>query len=340
MLLSVVIPVFNGERFLETILSCFRQQTVQDFELIFVDDGSTDHTRERLLAEVDTVPFPVTVETIAPLGVSAARNRGMELASGTYVSFVDVDDRIVPDYVEFLQKTAEGRPFDLLYFMSRRVPEHGPFTAAPARPDAKAVTRLAMLNRIADDPTRFGVYNLFIRRTFLEQGSFRFAAGYDYYEDYDLLYRMTARAGSVLVSENQLYFYVLQSGSAVATFRGERLSCVELLEAAVPELAKTVPEFVPVFRKWVIPRIYWSVLWQACLAFTPKETRRFARLSGMRKKLFPLLRYPGAKVRFSTLLFECAPDLFILAARLLGRRHSRIKKTDFQPFEEYLITWK
>ena len=56
MLLSVVIPVLNGERFLETILSCFRQQTVQDFELIFVDDGSTDHTRERLLAAADTVP--------------------------------------------------------------------------------------------------------------------------------------------------------------------------------------------------------------------------------------------------------------------------------------------
>lgn len=338
MLLSVVIPVFNGERFLETILSCFRQQTVQDFELIFVDDGSTDRTRERLLAAADTVPFPLTVETIAPLGVSAARNRGMELASGTFVSFVDVDDRIVPDYVEFLQKTAEGRTFDLLYFMSRRVPETGPFTAPPVQPDAKAVSCLEMLNRIADDPTRFGVYNMFIRRTFLEQGSFRFAAGYDYYEDYDLLYRMTARAGSVLVSENQLYFYVLQSGSAVATFRVERLSCVELLEAAVPELSVTAPEFVPVFRKWVIPRIYWSVLWQACLAFTPREARRFARLSGMRKKLLPLLRYPGAKVRFSTLLFECAPGLFIRAARLLGRSHSRIGKTEFAPFEQYLIS--
>jgi len=268
-LLSVIIPVFNGESFLDTIFDCFEQQTQKDFELIFVDDGSTDQTAARLQERAKSAAFPVTVETIEPLGVSAARNRGLELAHGQYISFVDVDDRVVPDYVETLARTASETPFELFYFQSRRVPEEGPFQPETAADGSRTIDKLAMLDRIAADPTKFGVYNLFIDRCFLEQHAFRFATGYDYYEDYDLLYRMTAAAESIRITEAQLYFYILQSGSAVATFRVERLSCVELLEQDLPYLQEHAPTFVPAFQNWVIPRIYWSVLWQACLAFSP-----------------------------------------------------------------------
>ena len=337
-LLSVIIPIYNGERFVDTIFDCFRQQADRNFELIFVDDGSSDGTAAKIRSHEGLEEFPFTVETIAPAGVSGARNRGLSLAQGKYISFMDADDRIVPEYTTVLGKLIdEYKSFDICMFQSRRVPEDGPFKTETtfAEEGAHDVTSLQMLDRIASNPTKFGVYNMFVDRRFIKKHSFKFSEGYDYYEDYDLMYRMCAVAERILLTEHQMYFYLLQEGSAVASFKVERLSCVKLLESDIPFLKKHAPKFVKAYKHWVIPRIYWSVMWQACLAFSGKDACWFAKKAKMRLRLLPLLTYPDKKVSLSTLLFEISPRLFILAAKVLGRSHSRIGDTDKAPFEEY-----
>jgi len=333
-LLSVVIPVYNGAPHIKHILDCFRKQSSHDFELIFVDDGSTDNTRELLDKAQKTESFPIVVETIEPLGVSAARNHGMELATGEYLTFVDVDDRIGSEYMDLLLEN-ESREFDMLGFRSLRVPEDGPFEPKTKYEGVREIDRLDFLRLIADDPTQFGVYNFFYAREFMERYHFRFSTGYSYYEDYDFLYRVVSVAGKILQTDHQLYYYVLQEGSAVATFRVERLQNVEVLERDIPYLKEHAPEFVPAYTRWVIPRIYWSVLWQAALAFSYRDFLRYAKEGKMRKRIRSLLTYPGKKVKLTTALFQVSKTAFFCGARLLGRRRSRIGKTDYAPFHAY-----
>lgn len=336
-LLSVVIPVYNGERFIGTMIDCFRAQKAQNFELIFVDDGSEDASLQLLRSYARTESFPMTVVELEPKGVSAARNAGMEQARGEYLSFIDVDDRIVPEYTEVLQElTDAGTAFDLFFFQSERVGEDGPFAPSGPFTGSIPVDTGAMLEKIGSDPTKFGVYNMFQKMSFVREHGFRFSEGFSYYEDYDYLFRVVAKAKQIRRTADRLYYYLLQDGSAVGTFRLDRLTCIALLERLVPYFRAEAPDFVPMYEGFVLPRIWWSVMWQACLAFPAKDALAFGKAAGMRQKMKQLARCEDPKVSTSAKLYLASPLAFVAAAALAGKSRSRIGKTDVTPFLEYL----
>jgi glycosyltransferase involved in cell wall biosynthesis len=109
--LSVIVPVYNGERFIEPCLGALVDQGCDDLEIIVVNDGSTDATEKvirtrfwRYLADGCLICLSTPNR-----GVSAARNLGLDRASGEYVAFVDADDIVRPSYVAtVLGATAES----------------------------------------------------------------------------------------------------------------------------------------------------------------------------------------------------------------------------------------
>lgn len=105
-LVSAVIPAYNAEATLAEAIESVLAQTHREIECIVVDDGSTDAT-----AEIARRYGPaVTLVEEGNRGVAAARNRGLEVASGDYVGFLDADDAWVPTKVERLLAALEGRP--------------------------------------------------------------------------------------------------------------------------------------------------------------------------------------------------------------------------------------
>src|SRR5574344_1161403 len=103
--ISVIIPVFNVKKYLKECLDSVACQTLSQIEVICVDDNSTDGSREILqeYAKQDT-RFKVLHAT--GHGAAAARNLGIEKAQGEYIYFIDADDKITPDYLMELYKTA------------------------------------------------------------------------------------------------------------------------------------------------------------------------------------------------------------------------------------------
>ena len=95
-LISVVIPVFNGERYLSSTLESVFSQTYRNLEIIAVDDGSTD----RSLTILQDLGDRIVAVSQQNSGVGAARNRGMELAQGSYIAFLDQDDWWCPRKLE------------------------------------------------------------------------------------------------------------------------------------------------------------------------------------------------------------------------------------------------
>lgn len=333
-LLSIVVPIYNGEQYVEPLLETFNRQTEKDFEVILVDDGSTDGTLDKLYAEAASMSYPIRIESIKPSGVSAARNRGIELARGKYISFVDADDRIVSNYVAVLKKVAAKADFDLYIFPSYRTDPSDSFNKK-GKASYKKTDALTMLHRLAVNPTQYGVYNLFVEKKFLDDHQFRFAEEFEYYEDYDILFRLFSAGERMLLSSSPLYYYILQRGSAVATYSLNRFADITLLEALVPYLRQIQPQYSQEFERWFLPRIWWSLLWQSCLAFSRKDWKRFIKISDMRARIQSLKDHPDRKVRMSTRLFLLSPSQFFKTVRLLGRSRSRVEHTSLEPFEEY-----
>lgn len=99
--ISVIVPVYNGEAYLETCIESIRSQTYPDLEIIIVNDGSTDGTAG-VCARLQDTYENVHIITMQDEGVSVARNAGIEAANGDFLMFVDADDRLRPQMIRIL----------------------------------------------------------------------------------------------------------------------------------------------------------------------------------------------------------------------------------------------
>lgn len=102
-IISIIVPVYNVEKYLKDCIESILKQSMQDFELILVDDGSTDSSGTICdrYAEKDS---RIKVVHTKNGGLSAARNAGIEIARGEFVAFVDSDDYVLPEFIEQMYK--------------------------------------------------------------------------------------------------------------------------------------------------------------------------------------------------------------------------------------------
>lgn len=120
---SIIIPVFNGEKFIEDCIKSIKAQTIKDLQVIIVDDGSRDHTLSILKAlELEDERIEVIHQNNA--GVSAARNAGLQVVQAEWVLFVDADDTIAPDYCASLLDAANYLHADVV--IARQLAETRP----------------------------------------------------------------------------------------------------------------------------------------------------------------------------------------------------------------------
>lgn len=92
--ISVIVPVYNAEKYLKTCLDSLISQTYTNFEVLCVDDGSTDHSLD-ILRFYEKKDNRIKVFIQENAGPAAARNKALQYASGNYISFVDADDYLV-----------------------------------------------------------------------------------------------------------------------------------------------------------------------------------------------------------------------------------------------------
>lgn len=112
-IISVIVPAYNVELFILKCIESILSSTIKDFEVIAVDDCSTDNTLKILKSIKDTRLRIISLQTRN--GVSVARNMGIEQANGEYISFVDGDDWVSPFMLERLFKTAKTTNADIVF---------------------------------------------------------------------------------------------------------------------------------------------------------------------------------------------------------------------------------
>ena len=113
--ISVIVPVYNCEDYLEESIKSILNQSFKDIEVICFDDGSTDNSLE-ILNELSMQENRIKVYTQKNQGSSVARNNALEKASGDYIYFFDADDYIVDDCLEKIYNNAINNDSDIVFF--------------------------------------------------------------------------------------------------------------------------------------------------------------------------------------------------------------------------------
>lgn len=113
--LSIIVPVYNGDKYLNKCLDSILEQTFVDYECILINDGSTDGSKEICCAYAEKDPR-IKVFHQENKGIIHARNVGLQKATGEYIHFVDADDYLFPNTEEILLKEVKSKQYDVLFF--------------------------------------------------------------------------------------------------------------------------------------------------------------------------------------------------------------------------------
>lgn len=244
--LSFIVPVYNVTPYLRKCVDSLLAQDYDDYEIILVDDGSTDNSPQICDEYAEKGP-PVRVIHQANAGLSAARNAGIKAAEGKYLCFVDSDDYWEPNVLDGLMEQVERDDLDVLRFKYRNVNERyevfNPNKSDPYRNDdysgevTDGVTFLNtrfgtacyavmfILRRNLIVPTDSTTNNSFplrvksfarsnVQRTLVEQnGVGLFFTPGIYFEDTDWTPRMLIRAKRVASTDTIVYNYLVRQGS-------------------------------------------------------------------------------------------------------------------------------
>ena len=111
---SVIVPAYNVEQYLEKCLRSVAEQTLAEIEIIVIDDGSTDRSKEIACRLQEEYPHKLIVKTTENQGAATARNEGLALAQGEYIGFVDGDDTVCPSMFERMYDEAKEAQADIV----------------------------------------------------------------------------------------------------------------------------------------------------------------------------------------------------------------------------------
>ena len=238
--ISVIIPVFNTEAYLRRCLdSVMRQSELR--EIILVDDGSTDGSGDICDEYAARRPDLFRVIHQKNQGSSAARNAGIEIAGGEYLSFIDSDDYIEPDMYECLLRLAEEYGADMASGeMWIEKTDGEKYCSISEGIKCCWNTREAL---IALNSYRY-LHNSFCNILFSREaiGPLRFPVG-TLCEDYYLLHQVVARCGKVAYTSKPVYHYV-QRGESNSRSKNISLAPIGASSAQLEFFEKNFPELV------------------------------------------------------------------------------------------------
>lgn len=212
--LSIIIPIYNSEKFLDKCIRSVLSQTLKDFELILVNDGSTDSSLD-ICYKYQAEDLRVKVFNQSNAGQSKARNVGLSIASGKYIAFVDSDDWVDKNYFEKLVSACEKYDADVSCASILRVKKHiKKFRIKYTEEKTYEIPQEKI--DVARVPNMCYVWNKVYKRSFLEKLNLRFVEGM-FFEDVDFVAKAVYYSNKIVTVPGTYYFYWSNSASTVKT---------------------------------------------------------------------------------------------------------------------------
>lgn len=213
--ISVIVPIYNVEEYLERCLDSIVAQDFSDYEVILINDGSTDHSAQ--MASLYAKKHPIFKYVSQPNGgLSSARNKGITLARGKYLCFIDSDDAIEPNYLKKLYDVAETYSADIVisrftrHWIKSDITIKQWFKKRPGVYDSKVLLH----SLIRDLTVHFYVWNKLYRHTLFTEHNISFPKMR--FEDMATVPKLFFYSNKIAVIPDYLYNYTKRKNSIVS----------------------------------------------------------------------------------------------------------------------------
>ena len=248
-MISIVVPIYNGEKYIEDCIRSILLQTYQDWELILIDNASEDDSLGMCKEYARQDDRIEVLHQHRNVGVSAARNLGIEKARGEYITFVDVDDWITQDYLERLLYLLKEKKSDMVICKYTKVYDA----------DRKQVEQKSTIG--PNDKIQGVIYNTkdYLENYFLNGNThcwgvlydrnlldgINFPKGISIGEDMLFLLEVAEKAQSIVVTEYKGYFYYInESGAMKKKFTASYMDQITCWEKALQKVREMYPHLI------------------------------------------------------------------------------------------------
>ena len=206
--ISIIVPVYNASQYLKQCIDSILTQSFKDFELILINDGSTDNSLN-ICREYEAIDSRVIVIDGPNGGVSSARNKGLDIAKGGWITFVDADDYFLEDALQtFYQHTISTKVSLILGNLLRL--------------KNNSLTMIHNLNDEIISNVLFGIRHIalwgyLIKSDVIQKNKLRFIKGLAYSEDCVFIYQLAGFCSSMAVSTKPVYVHRINETSACSS---------------------------------------------------------------------------------------------------------------------------
>ena len=253
--ISVIVPVYNVEAYLERCVESILQQTYAHFELILINDGSTDSSGQicdHLASQYENIK----VYHIENAGVSNARNMGIQLATGSWVTFIDSDDFVTQDYLATLASAVEGVNVGFVIAPLHHI-KNGIVTDLPSHSEKTELwsTEETMKELLMTTRTSFfPVAKLFKRDLLADE---KFNTNYHLAEDALFLTELLLKTRcSCVFIDKPVYYYDHREGSATTSVNRYVFDTIEVYQQIIAQVSQAFPNL----KYELINRECWSYI--------------------------------------------------------------------------------
>ena len=213
---SIIVPIYNAERYLQDCIHSIRVQSCADFEVLLVDDGSTDGTMP-LLEKFKAEDSRFCIYHQEHRGVSSARNVGLQYVTGKYICFVDADDQIAPTYLTDLYQAMGEADSSMCGFKKTDLLSHEDCEIVPQNRIETLEENLAEFYNVGPTDWQRYLWNRMFKREIIQRNDLCFNEDINYKEDgLFVVQYLCASNGQVGCVDKVLYCYNRNSSGAMS----------------------------------------------------------------------------------------------------------------------------
>ena len=246
---SVIVPVYNASRYIRKTLNSIISQDFDGFEIIVVDDGSTDNSLEIINGCLGDCEIPHKVIHQENTGVSVARNVGIDESEGDYLVFVDADDYVSENHLSSLYNGKTD--FSLTLY----VKEEGDKLTKLDTYSQDVISTYDFIRMELNMEITFNFFQLMYKSDIIKNNNIKFTPGIVYGEDTEFAHKALNYGDEIAINNEVTYYYVQHADSAIKTTEYRRFGIVKIFEGIAEFYKKNnKPEFADLIVTSRIPK--------------------------------------------------------------------------------------
>ena len=314
--ITIVSPVYNVEKYISNFINSVINQTYKDFELILVDDGSTDESiniAEKILKNSDLDYRIIKKEN---KGQSSARNAGLKVATGDWIVIPDSDDTLQKDYLEVMYNKTLLSNIDLIICDINNVTDKTIFNETKRTYEYEIKGGIDFFEDFFMHRISIGPYSLMIKNILLKNNNIEFNEKSKYSEEYTFICNVLCLAQNVIHVKEKLYNYCLRDAS-VSTGAN-----IEKVLNGYNEIIKHSKEYLDMgnskamlYKKYAMPRWILATARFKASSLNYSDYKELMLKLKAKENIIKLISFPDKKTKLAAILFCTSMKIFYKIAK-------------------------